>query len=312
MKLNFLHIDKGDIKYDSAKNYLPFNIKRRVRKYLKNCTAHTLVATRESLYSFVNEVENPFIKNKVYFFHTDYGSLNTLFPGFSNELDKINYDKVVFVSKHNKESYNQNFNIKANKQVVIGNSLTSNKIIDRNNIKACGKKSNYKGICLLRLANDRIGDIDRIIEFGNYLKEQKCKKFIINVYGNGSAVNYFKRAIRKNKLSNIIYYKGLTDDPFGESQKHDFIIDFSINQSFGMIYLEGVLAGKKIYASSNGGSNEVLKKMKENIYSDFDDLYKKLNNIDKVTTDELVKYYDILLEDYGPQKVADEFINLIK
>ena len=79
-----------------------------------------------------------------------------------------------------------------------------------------------------------------------------------------------------------------------------------------MIYLEGVLAGKKLYAAHNAGSKEVLKKIKENIYKDEEDLYKKLNELDKVTTSDLVKYYDIIMEDYGPEKMASDFVKLLK
>ena len=65
-------------------------------------------------------------------------------------------------------------------------------------------------------------------------------------------------------------------------------------------------------AANNSGSNEVLKKMPENIYKDEDDLFAKLSKIDKVKTTDLVKYYDIILKEYGPQKVATDFIDMIK
>lgn len=312
MKLNFLHTNKGSLKYDDAKKYLPFNIKRRINKYLKNCTARTLVSTRESLHEYVSKTKNNNIKNKMYFFHTDYDALDKIFPNIKENLEKIKYDKIVFVSESNKEKYNKNIKLNANEQYVIGNSLTTDKICNRELIKACGKKNKYKGICLLRLSDDRKNDIDRIISFGKYLKNKKCEKYVIDVFGTGSAVDYLKHEIIKNKLSRIISYKGLTDKPFEDIQKHDFIVDFSVNQSFGMIYIEGILAGKKIYASNNSGSNEVLKKIKGNIYNDEDDLYKKLSKIDKVTTEELVKYYDIILKEYGPQKVASTFIKTIK
>lgn len=313
IKLSKFHIgNKGSLKYDNASKFLPCNIKNRTKRYLNKTTARTVVSTRESLHEYVCNIKNPNVKNKVCFFHTDCNALDNLFPKIDRVLDKYDYDKMVFVSKTNKEKYNEKFNFKYNKQVIIGNSLTSDKIINREDIRACGKKDIYKGICLLRLAQDRKKDLDNIISFGKKLKDKKCNKFVIDVYGNGVLEDYFVSEIKKNKLSKIIKFCGLTDDTFGETQKHDFIIDFSIHQSFGMIYLEGVLAGKKLYASNNDGSREVLSKIKENIYKDEDDLFDKLNSIDKVTTSDLVKYYDIIMKDYGPEKMADDFAKMLK
>lgn len=312
-KLNILHLSKGSLKYDNAKKFLPFNIKRRTNKYLKNTTARTVVSTRETLHEFVSKAKNENIKNKVYFFHTDYDAMvKDIFPGIEKSLSKIDYDKIVFVSEANKDKFNKAFNFKCNGEYIIGNSLTDDKIIERDKIESCGNKSKYNGICLLRLSDDRKPDIDRIISFGKYLRDKKCYKYIIDVYGNGSAVDYLEDEIKKNKVSRIIKYRGLTDDPFGETQNHDFIIDFSINQSFGMIYLEGILAGKKLYAAKNSGSKEVLKKIKENIWENEDDLFDKLNDLDKVKTSDLVKYYDIIMNDYGPEKMASDFIKIIK
>ena len=313
IKLSKFHIgNKGSLKYDNASKFLPCNIKGRLKRYLNKTTARTVVSTRESIHEFVCGIKNPNVKNKVCFFHTDYNALDSLFPKIDRVLDKFDYDKIVYVSKSNQEKYNEKFKFKYNKQAIIGNSLTSDKIIKRSDIKACGKKSVYNGICLLRLANDRKNDVDNIISFGKYLKDKKCNKYIIDVFGNGALEEYFESEIKKNKLSKIIKFKGFTDEVFKETQNHDFIVDFSINQSFGMIYLEGVLAGKKLYAANNDGSKEVLKKIKENIYKDEEDLYKKLNELDKVTTSDLVKYYDIIMEDYGPEKMASDFVKLLK
>ena len=310
--LNFLHLDKGAFNYDLARKFLPFNIKRRFRKFLKQNTAHTLISTRESIHPYLNELNNDYVKNKVYFFHTEKKSFEKLFPGLGKELEKIDYDKMVFVSNHNYEKFNQDYNFKANTMKVIGNTLTSNQIVKESSIKACGKKKQYRGITLLRLAQDRKPDVDDIIRFGKYLKDKKCDRFVIDVYGIGPLDEYLEEEIKNNKLSRIIKYQGVTDDSFTETINHDFLIDFSHYQSFGMIYLEGILAGKKIYASSNDGSKEVLVDMKENIYKDFDDLYDKLNNIDKVTTEDLKNYYKIALKEFGPDRVANDFTNMLK
>lgn len=310
--LNFITIDMGSLKYDNCRKLLAVDIGTRINRYLKNTTSKTIVSTRESIHPFIYNCTNSYVKNKVYFFHTDANALNDMFPNLSPSLKKITYDNAVFVSKSNYDKYKKIYNLNLKNHIIIGNCITDDKIISRNLIKTPTRRKKYKGIVLTRLSNDRIEDINNMISFGNKLKAENIKKITFDIFGTGDAVTYLKDQIKKNKLSRYISYKGLTKDTLTELQNHDFLLDFSVNQSFGMIYLEGILAGKKIYASSNDGANEVLKGLDNTIYHDFDELINMLKEFDKVTKKDLIKAYDMIMEKYSKEVVTNKFISIIK
>lgn len=310
--VNFIDIFMGSLKNDTCKKYLAANIGIRLNRYLKNTTSKTVVSTRESLHPFLNNIKNDSIKNKVYFFHTDANVIDKMFPGIEPKLKEINYDNAVFVSKSNYDKYNELYNLKINNYIITGNCITDDKIIERDKIKEPVKKDKYKGIVLTRLSNDRKEDIDNMITFGKKLKENKINNICFDVYGTGNAVDYLESKIKDNKISKYIKYKGLTKDTLSELKKHDYLLDFSVNQSFGMIYLEGILAGKKIYAASNDGSNEVLNGLKNTIYHNYDELIDMLNKFDKVTQKYLLNSYDKIMKKYSKEVITKKFISIIK
>ena len=41
-------------------------------------------------------------------------------------------------------------------------------------------------------------------------------------------------------------------------KNHDAVVDFTLNHSFGMPYIEAILNGKMVYCTENTGSREVL------------------------------------------------------
>ena len=310
--INFIDVFMGSLKNDTCKKFLAFDIGIRLNRYLKNTTSRTIVSTRESLHPFLNKLSNEYVKNKVYFFHTDANVVDKMFPGLEPKLQEVEYDNAVFVSKSNYEKYMNLYNLNIKNYIVTGNCITDDKIIDRNKIKSITKKKKYKGIVLTRLSTDRTEDIKNIINFGKELSSRNINNIIVDVYGTGNAVDYLENLIEKNNLSKYIKYKGLTTNTLKELRKHDYLLDFSINQSFGMIYLEGILAGKKIYANYNDGSKEVLSGFKNTIYHDFDELINMLNKFEKVTQKDLLDAYDKIMKKYSKEVITKKFISIIK
>jgi len=120
-----------------------------------------------------------------------------------------------------------------------------------------------------------------------------------------------KSKITEYDLSKYLVYQGHTTTPFNEIIRHDFLVDFSVNQSFGMIYIEGILAGKKVYATKNDGSMEVLAQIADSIYDNQEELLKYLEKIDKISLEELQGNYDKIISKYGSDKITDEFIRYL-
>ena len=299
-------------KYDSNKKYLIPYVGYGLKKYLKDIKSETVVSTRETCHFFLKDAKSEKLKNKIYFFHTDANLIEGIFPGVMEKLRDLNLEKCAFVTELNRKNYIEKFNFDTYKDyIVVGNALSSNAIIERENIKAKGKKDIYKGIYLTRISKDRVKDLDNVIEYGKYLKENKIKNIRIDVYGTGDYVDEFENKIFDFEIDNYIYYKGLTLEPQIEIQNHDFTVDFSFNQSFGMAYIESTLNGSIVFAYKNYGSNEVLKDIEGSYIEDFDDLTKKINNLENITTETLKKNYDIIMNKYSRKVVTNNFIKLL-
>ena len=300
------------LKYDPDKKLIDPYVGYGLTKALKNMKSKTVVSTRESIHLFVDEAPSPFIKNKVLFFHTDNKVINNIFPGLLDLIKERDIDYAAFVTEQNKEALRTENGLDNYKHsIVTGNALDSSRMITKEEIEPVEKKDVYNGIYLLRLSMDRVKDIDNLISFGKYLKDNKVKNIKLDVYGTGDAVNYLIDGIEDNEIYDYIQYKGLTKEVSEELKNHDVLIDLSVNNSFGMTYIEAILNGKKVYCMKNQGSSEVMKEMPDSYIDSFDNLVKKISNLDKITKEELEKNYDIIQSKYSRSMVSERFLELI-
>lgn len=307
-----LKLHYSDLKYDCNKKLLIPYTGIALKKYLKNTTCKTVISTRESLHLFLNKTKNNSIKNKIYFFHTDANVVDKMYPNLMDKLKEVKLDNCAFVTTKNYEEYIKKFNMNnISNYTVVGNALQSTNMVDVKDIKAPNFNKRLKGITLIRMSNDRKNDIDKIIEFGRYLKTNDIKKITIDVFGMGPLVDWFENRLKEEKLDRYIKYKGATDMPHEEIRKHDYLIDFALNQSFGMTYIEGILNGKKVYATKNSGSLEVLSDIPNSYYSDFNELTNMILNIDSLTEEELKENYNKILKRYSRQSVLNKLESII-
>lgn len=301
------------LKYDSNLKYLIPYSGYGLNKYLKNVKVNTMVSTRETLHLFLRNIDNKNINNKVYFFHTDGDLVDNIFPGVINMLNDLGLSNCAFVTEMNRQRYIDKLGFtNYEKYMVVGNSLTKNSIISKDEIHTVEKKDVYTGIYLTRISKDRVKDLNNAIEFAKYLKENKIENIKIDVFGAGDYVDSFEDILYNNELENYLVYKGLTKNPHEELINHDFLVDFSLNQSFGMTYIEGILNGLKVFAYENFGSKEVLSEIEDSFIYSNKDLVKKINNLPNIKKQELVKNYKLICKKYSNEVVADKFIKLIR
>lgn len=164
----------------------------------------------------------------------------------------------------------------------------------------------------MRLSKDRIKDLENVIEFGKYLKENNIKNIVIDVYGDGDYVEKFIDILIENELLEYIHYKGKTEAPTERIREHDALIDFSLNHSFGMTYIEGILNGKKVYCMKNTGSLEVMGDIPNTYIESHEDLVNKINNLPNITKEELQQNYTKIEEKYSREKISEKFAQFLK
>ena len=280
---------------------------------LKKIKTNTLVSTRESLHLFLKDCASDKVKNKIYFFHTANKTLEEHFPGVLEELSKNRISKAIFVTEENMKDYKLKSNYSNyDKFTIIGNALEGSNTLNINNIKALQNKDKYSGVYLLRISKDRKDDIQNLINFGNYLKSHNIKNISIDVFGSGDYVDDFLDLIDDNDLYNYINYKGITYNIKNTLNKYDVLIDFSINNSFGMTYIEAILNGKKVFCMENTGSKEVLKNIPNSYITSYKDLCKKINSLKHLTKEELINNYLEIDKLYSRDVVANKFISFLE
>ena len=95
-------------------------------------------------------------------------------------------------------------------------------------------------------------------------------------------------------------------------QKYDAVVDFTLNHSFGMPYIEAVLNGKMLYCADNIASREVLSDIEGCIYYSYEDLVAKIRNFPEITEDQLKANHDKISEVYSRRVLADKFIEFLE
>ena len=299
-------------KLDPNKKYLIPYIESALKRTLNRIHSRTVVSTRESLHPYLKNAKSKAIKKKIYFFHTDYKVLEEQFVGLIDKLKTIELENAIFVTQNAKENYEQHLNYKNYKNcIVVPNCLEDNKIVKEEEIKPIKAKRKIRAVYLLRVSKDRIKDLENLINFAKYLKEHNDTKIHIDVYGKGDYEEEFIKLIEKEKVEKYIEFKGVTEDVKETLKDYDCMIDFSLNHSFGMTYIEAILNGKMLFAMKNGGSLEVLKDMPYCYIKSYDDLYEKLKNINKITIDDLKNNYRIINEKFSQENACKKFINYI-
>ncbi|MBR2857629.1 glycosyltransferase [bacterium] len=304
---NYSHLEN-----DFGKEYLHPFVGYSLDELMKNIKTNTIVSTRESLHLFLNDCTSENVKNKVYFFHTIADVVDEVFPNLIDKLKEFQIEKAVFITDKNRIALKEKFGYdNYDSYVELGNTLIESKMIGREEITPVDKKEKYSAIYLIRISKEREKDIENLIEFAKHVKNNNITNIEIDVFGDGDYVDVFLDLIESNDLSNIINYRLSTESPIEEIRAHDFMIDFSLNHSFGMTYIEAILNGKKVFCMENPGSLEVMEGISNSYIESYEWLCNQINDIDKISVEELQYNYDKIQEKYSQSIVAEKFLNFL-
>ncbi len=304
----------GKLKYDCSKIHMWPYANYALTYYLKNTKSKTIVSTRESLHLYMIEKLSEHVENKIYFFHCASSVIGNLYPVAFEKISQEKLGKVVFVTDESRQAYKRDLNYdNYEKSLVLGNTLEMSRSVERDDIhvKPCPQGTTFNGMYLIRISPDRKDDLDNLLGFAKYLKENNIKNIQINVYGNGAYLKQFLKIIRDNKYETYIKYCGETNNPKDEMVKNHAVVDFTLNHSFGMPYIEAVLNGKMLYCTDNIASREVLNGIDGCIYSSYEDLVDKIRRFPEITEEQLKANYDKISETYSRRVLADKFIEFM-
>lgn len=313
----------GHLDCDCSKQNLSPYSGMAMRKTLDKIKSKTVISTRESLHLFLDDAKSENIEDKIYFFHCTAALVDELFPNIVNKMEKINIEKAVFVSEENRQLYIDKFNFNNyNDYIVLGNTLESSRCVAREDISSENAEQENKeniqerdyflGMYLLRISKERESDINNLLGFAKFLKENNVDDIVIDVYGTGDYLNNFISLIYDNELEDYIHYCGVTTNPKYQMKNHDAVVDFTRNHSFGMPYIEAILNGKMVYCTENTGSREVLNGIDGCIYSSYEDLLDKIRSFPNVTDEQLKNNYDKISSVYSREVLGDKFVDFME
>lgn len=314
----------GSLQLDINASLLIPYIGIALRRYLATTNSSTVVSTRETIHPFLNKTDNPKINNKIYYFHTDPSIINEYYPGIMPILKQCKLENVAFTTQQSMDDYRKMFGFDNYQNfVVTGNTLQSSQMLSQDETMSADTNTELakttssieniiRGASLIRMSTDRKDDINRIIQFGKFLKAKNVDDIIIDVYGKGNYRDEFIDDIDRNGVGQYIRYAGATNNPYSVIRKKDFVVDFAKSHSFGMSYIEAILNGKICFATKNNGSDDVLAGMPECIYSSWNDLLNKIQSVPEGTREQAYLRYKTINEKYGRQAVASRFKKLIK
>lgn len=300
------------LNFDTSKKYLEPYTGVAIEKILNRIKSKTVISTRETLHLFLEDTNNKKIKNKIYFFHCQAEIIDEIFPGIMGEINKRKLTNTVFVTEKNKNEYikKQQYD-NYERSLVLGNALERKNVRNINKIEVIPEKEKYYLIYLLRISQERKCDIENLIEFGKYLKEKNIKNIVVDVFGDGDYVENFVNELVDNELTNFIKYKGKTNDSTYHIRRHDALVDFTLNHSFGMTYIEGILSGKSVYCMKNTGSIEVMEGIPNSFIESYEDLVNKINKLPTISVEQLQENYRKIEEKYSRKIIAKKFIEYI-
>lgn len=305
-KYKYLNCDKNQ------KNLIPYAEKHLIH-YLRNTNSYAIVSTRESLHLMLKDIENPNIREKIYFYHCPAEIFDTNFPGAMDRLKEKSLEKAVFVTDNNKQLYKEKYELNNfEKSLVLGNALDSFRSVELKDINQVCHKEKYKGLYLVRIDSSRKADLENVISYAKYIRDHDIHDIKIDIYGYGDYIREFLQIIGEEELTEIIECKGLTRDVKETMKEYDAITDFSLNHSFGMPYIEGVLNGKKVYCMKNVGAEEVMREIPNTYIASPEDFVEKMHSLPSVTEEELAHNYQIIASKYSRNAIAEKFIDFME
>ena len=136
------------------------------------------------------------------------------------------------------------------------------------------------------------------------------------IFGTGKEKNNIEKLIKKYNLQKKIKLCGniAHNKIYKELDKNDIFILPSVNESFGISYLEAMARGLIIIGSKNTGIDGIIDNNINGylVNSDINEIVQVLNKIKNENQDELIKNSLLNIKNYEKNKIIEDYINIIK
>lgn len=254
VKEYYKRIPKENKKNDFIKELIPTYIYKKIlsNKYKNKLIEIEEIIDKEKPDVIVDtsSIYSIFLSNSkkiISWEHTEY-SLNGKLPNSYIKVRNNSYRKlkaVVCLTKQDEEKYKKN-KIKA---ICIPNFLNELPVsfssLDNKNAISIGRIENDKNFF------DMIYIWKKVVEI---FPESK-----LSIFGNGSEKENLENLILKMRLENNVFFKGITNDVYGELRENALFLLTSKHEGFSMVLLEAMACGLNVISyDCNSGPREII------------------------------------------------------
>lgn len=242
---------------------IPLNIllnkKKIYKKYIKG-KFDVEIAFLEGPITRIISVKDEDV-NKIAWIHNDIGKVfgRDLKAKIKENIDEKIYkkfDKLIFVSKDNKESFEKVYKNNIVKKEIIYNYINSDNIIKKAEEPIIEEfdRENINFVTVARLVEQK--GIDRLINVHSRLiKEGHIHK--IWVIGEGPEYERLEEQINNNNVNETFKLLGKRQNPYPYIKKADYFCLLSYFEGYGMVLEEAKILGKNILITDTAAREAV-------------------------------------------------------
>lgn len=198
---------------------------------------------------------------KVAWVHNDISKVfgNSIKARIKRYIDKFyynKYDKIIFVSKQNKEAFEEVYG-DISKREVIYNYIDKERVIKMSNVEIKDKIKIDKEICILtisRLVKQKA--IDRLIRVHKRLIDEGVMHRIY-VIGDGEEAENLQKMVSEQEVQNTFIFLGKKENPYPYLKQADYFALLSYFEGYGMVLEEAKILGKPIIITDTAAKEAI-------------------------------------------------------
>ena len=230
---------------------------------------------------------------KIVWIHNDISKVfgNDLKAKIKLKLDKNNYkkyDKLIFVSKDNKDRFNDLYKLKEieKKQEIIYNYIDKDRILKMSEVKIDDSIIDKKILSIIvvaRLVKQKA--IDRLIRIHKRLIEDGISHKIY-IIGDGPEKEKLQELIKNLNVENSFILMGKKENPYPYIKKADFFLLLSEFEGYGMVIEEAKILSKNIIITNTAAKEAIVDYSKKLILDNTENAI--YNGLKKVLKKEII------------------------
>lgn len=256
--------------------------KKIYEKYIKE-NFDIEIAFLEGPVTRLISVRNNNVK-KIAWIHNDISKVfgNSLKSKIKKMVDERIYnkfDRLIFVSKDNKENFEKIYKNNEIKKEVVYNYINAENIIKKSKepIKEKFEKNELNFVTVARLVEQK--GIDRLVNVHSKLIKEGLKHKIW-VVGDGPEYNKINGMIKNNNVEETFILLGKKENPYPYIKNADYFCLLSYFEGYGMVLEEAKLLEKNILITDTAAREAVEGyEYAETIENSENGIYNKLRNI---------------------------------